>query len=268
MHILDLDNTHIMDIFISLEIKNRVGYILINRPKANCYEINFHKQLIACIDSANANPEVKVIVLKSAIDRFFSAGADVKVFASNTVEENKEMVRHAQMAANKLADSKKITIAAIAGHALGGGLELAMACDLRLASEGKYFLGLPEIKLGLIPGNGGSQRLIRLIDKSKALELLISGDNLGPKEAFDLGLINHLYSADEFEAKSTAYAEKIAQGPMEAIAAVKVCVNRGSEMSLANGLKLESEMVEPLYDTEDAKEGSLAFVEKRNPNFK
>jgi len=143
-----------------------------------------------------------------------------------------------------------------------------MACDLRLASEGTYFLGLPEIKLGLIPGNGGSQRLIRLIDRSKALELLITGDNIGPAEAYKIGLVNHLYSAAEFTTQVEAYAEKLAKGPVEAIAAAKVCVNKGIEMSLAEGLKLESEMVEPLYDSDDAKEGNRAFVEKREPKFK
>lgn len=257
-----------METVISLEIKNRVGYILINRPKANCYEINFHKQLIACLDEANANPEVKVIVLKSAIERFFCAGADVKVFAANSVEENKAMVDYARMAANKLSESKKITIAAINGHALGGGLELAMACDLRLAGEGSYFLGLPEIKLGLIPGNGGSQRLIRLIDKSKALELLLTGDNISPQEAYSLGLVNHLFAAESFQQMVEAYAEKLAQGPVEAMAAAKLCVHKGLELSLADGLKLEDELVNPLYDTDDAREGSLAFVEKRKPNFK
>ncbi|GAF04509.1 putative enoyl-CoA hydratase echA8 [Saccharicrinis fermentans DSM 9555 = JCM 21142] len=163
---------------ITLERKNRVGYIVINRPKANCYEINFHKQLIACLEEANADDEIKVIVVKSALEKFFCAGADIKVFEANTVAENKVMVKHAQMVADKLSNSPKVTIAAINGHALGGGLELAMACDFRLASEGKYFMGLPEIKLGLMPGNGGSQRLIRLIDKSKALELLMTGDHM------------------------------------------------------------------------------------------
>ncbi|MGQ1784777.1 enoyl-CoA hydratase/isomerase family protein [Saccharicrinis sp. GN24d3] len=253
---------------ITLEKKNRVGYVIVNRPKANCYEINFHKQLNACLDQANADNEVKVIVVKSALEKFFCAGADIKVFEANTVEENKEMVVNAQIAANKLSESKKITIAAISGHALGGGLELAMACDLRLAAEGNYFLGLPEIKLGLIPGNGGSQRLIRLIDKSKALELLITGDNIGPQEAFDIGLMNHLYKKEEFADKVEAYAEKLAKGPLEAMAAVKICVNKGLEMSLEDGLKLESEMVEPLYNSDDAREGNRAFVEKRDPRFK
>ncbi|MDW7692972.1 enoyl-CoA hydratase-related protein [Flammeovirgaceae bacterium SG7u.111] len=253
---------------ITLSKENRVGYVTINRPKANCYEINFMKQLIDCVAQANADAEVKVIVVDSALDRFFSAGADIKVFEANTEEENKEMVEHARLAANSLAESKKLTIAAINGHALGGGLELAMACDIRLAAEGSYFLGLPEIKLGLIPGNGGTQRLIRLIDKSKALELLVTGDNISPGQAYDYGLINHLYGKEEFKEKVKAYAEKLAEGPVEAMAAIKVCVNRGLEKNLEDGLKLEEEMVAPLYSTDDALEGNKAFVEKRKPVFK
>ena len=253
---------------ISLEQKNRVGYVIINRPKANCYEINFLRDLISCIDEANVDKKIKVIVLKSAIPKFFCAGADVKVFEANTVEGNKEMVKQAQFAAEKLSDSQKITIAAINGHALGGGLELAMACDFRLAAEGDYFLGLPEIKLGLIPGNGGSQRLIRLIDRSKALELLVTGDNIGPAEANKLGLVNHIYPLGTFDSEVSLFAEKIACGPLEAIAASKVCVNKGIEMSLADGLALESKLVDALYDTEDAIEGSKAFIEKRQARFK
>lgn len=257
-----------MEEVISLEIKNRVGYVIINRPKANCYEINFHKQLISRIDQANTNPEIKIIVLKSALEKFFSAGADVKVFEANTTEGNKEMVEHARLSADKLANSPKITIAAINGHALGGGLELALACDIRLAGEGSYFLGLPEIKLGLMPGNGGSQRLVRLIGKSKALELLLTGDNIGPQEAHSIGLVNHVYPAESFQEKVTEYAEKLAQGPLQAMAAVKTAIITGVEMSLADGLKLEDKLVTPLYDTEDAQEGGKAFVEKRKPNFK
>ncbi|WP_075602380.1 enoyl-CoA hydratase/isomerase family protein [Saccharicrinis aurantiacus] len=257
-----------MDQVISLEIKERVGYIIINRPKANCYEINFHKQLLSCIEEAIQDDNIKAIVLKSALDKFFCAGADVKVFQQNSVDENKLMVEYAKKVANLLHTSKKITIASIAGHALGGGLELAMACDIRLASEGNYFLGLPEIKLGLMPGNGGSQYLIRLIGAGKALELLISGDNLSPAKAFELGLVNHLLKQNTFEEEVHAFAKKIADGPLEAIAAVKQSVQKGIELSLEEGLQLESKLVDTLYDTDDAREGSLAFVEKRNPNFK
>lgn len=254
--------------FIELVLKNRVAYITLNRTKANCYEINFMKQLIDKINEAEENKTVKVIVVKSGLEKFFSAGADIKVFEANSVAENKEMVKHAQKAANLLASSKKITLAAIKGHALGGGLELAMACDIRLGARGDYLLGLPEIKLGLIPGNGGTQRLVRLISKTAALELLLTGDSIGPDKAHSLGLLNHLFEQKKFEDKIIAYAENLAQGPAMAMNAIKQCVNKGLELSLKEGLALEDELVAPLYDTEDAKEGYQAFLEKRKPKFK
>lgn len=253
---------------ISLEQENGVGYIILNQPKANCYEVNFMKQLIGCINEAEGNDSIKVIVLKSALEKFFSAGADINVFQENTVAQNKILVIHAQKAANKLADSKKITIAAVSGHALGGGLEMAMACDIRLGSDDSYLLGLPEIKLGLIPGNGGTQRLIRLINRTKALELLLTGDTFGAQEAFELGLFSHLYPKDTFEESVENYAQKLAQGPFEAMKAIKVCVNKGMELPLQEALQLEDMLVNPLYDSEDAIEGLKAFVEKRAPRFK
>jgi len=257
-----------MDKDIYLNENNGVGYIIINRPKANCYEIHFMKQLMACIDEADKSEKIKVIVLKSALEKFFSAGADIKVFQANNVEENKTLVAHAQKVAKKLTESKKVTIAAINGHALGGGLELAMACDIILGSDGSYLLGLPEIKLGLIPGNGGSQRLIRVINRSRAFELLLTGDTFTAQEAFDLGLFSHLYPVDRFQDQVSKFAEKLAQGPLEAMSAIKICVNSGSELPLKEGLKLEDQLVDALYETEDAKEGLKAYIEKREPRFK
>lgn len=253
---------------INLELENGVGYIILNIPKANCYEIDFMNQFNKCIDAAEENNQIKVIVIKSALKKFFSAGADIKVFQKNTIEENKILVTQAQKAANKLSKSKKITIAAINGHALGGGLEMAMVCDIRLGSNGNYLLGLPEIKLGLIPGNGGSQRLIRLIDKTKALELLLTGDTFDAKEALILGFFNHLYPVSTFDRDVMKYAQKLALGPFEAMQAIKLCVNKGLELPLKEALKLEDKLVDPLYASEDAKEGLRAFIEKREPRFK
>ena len=143
-----------------------------------------------------------------------------------------------------------------------------MACDIRLGSDKQYLLGLPEIKLGLIPGNGGSQRLVRLINKTRALELLLTGDTFDAQEAFDLGLFSQLYPADEFDRSVTAYAEKLAKGPAQAMSATKICVHKGIELSLKEGLVLEDQMVDPLYDSEDAMEGLRAFLERRDPQFK
>ncbi|MEO1009954.1 MAG: enoyl-CoA hydratase-related protein [Bacteroidota bacterium] len=258
-----------MDQVIRLEEKKGVGHIILERPKANSYEINFMKQLLACLQEVERRHSIRIVVLRSALEKFFSAGADIKIFQSNTVEQNKLLVRHARQVAAALSKGKKITIAAINGHALGGGLELAMACDIRLGSDASYFLGLPEIKLGLIPGNGGSQRLIRLCNnRTRALELLLTGNTFGYQEALDLGLFSHVYPKDSFAKDIMEYAEQMANGPLEAMTAIKTCVNKGVELSLEEGLALEDHLVAPLYASQDAKEGFQAFLEKREPRFK
>ncbi len=252
---------------IRLEIENRVGYIIFNKPKANSYDIDFMKSLSSIIDEAISKTEVKVIAFKSELERFFCAGADVKVFQQNSVEQNIEMVKHANLVTKKLSESPKIIIALLDGHTLGGGLELALACDIRLGSDNNYFIGLPEINLGLIPGNGGTQRLIRAINPSKALELLVTGESILPEQAFELGLLNHLYPKASFKEASKEYIEKLAKGPLLAMAAIKESVYKGLELSLEKSLQLEKSLADKLYDTDDAKEGLKAFVEKRKPKF-
>lgn len=253
---------------IKLEIKNRVGYIIFNKPKANGYDIDFMQLLALKIDEAILDDEVKIIALKSALPKFFCAGADIKVFEQNTTEDNKKMVANANLVANKLSQSPKITVALLNGHTLGGGLELALACDIRLASDAEFLLGMSEVNLGLMPGNGGTQRLIRLVNPSKALELLTSGEAILPDEAYDIGLINQLYPKNEFKDASEDYLEKLAKGPLQAINAIKQSVYKGIELPLDEALELETKLADSLHDTEDAKEGLKAFVEKRKPNFK
>ena len=158
-------------------------------------------------------------------------------------------------------------IAFLAGHALGGGLEIALACDIRLAATGSYKLGLPEVTLGLLPGNGGTQRLTRLIGPSRALELLITGRTYGVDEAREIGLVAHVYEAGAAESDAREYAERLATGPALAIAAIKRCVHEGGELALANGLALEAELMEQLFRSRDASEGLQAFVEKRKAEF-
>lgn len=253
---------------IKLEIKNRVGYIIFNKPKANSYDIQFMQLLSKTIDEANADKEIKVIALMSKLKRFFCAGADIKVFQKNTTQDNIEMVKQANILSNKLYNSPKISVALLNGHTLGGGLELALACDIRLASDAEFLIGMSEVKLGLMPGNGGTQRLIRRLNLSRALEFLLSGDAITSDQAFDIGLVNQFYPEQEFKTLTTTYLEKLASGPALAMAAIKQAVNLGSEMSLEDGLQLESQLANSLYETEDAKEGFDAFLEKRKPTFK
>jgi enoyl-CoA hydratase/carnithine racemase len=245
-----------------------VGFITLNRPPANSYEINFMRDLGAAIDAANGDAGVKVVILKSASEKFFSGGADIKAFMANTTAANMEMIRTAHRALDKIAASDKVYIAAINGHAMGGGLEMALACDLRFAAEGKYRMGLPEVTLGLLPGNGGTQRLPRLIGANKALEMMLTGETATPEDALRLGIVSRLFAADKLMEETEAYARKVASGASLAITRIKQCVYQGIAMNLTDALALERKLIEPLYSTEDAREGLTAFVEKRAAVFK
>jgi len=251
-----------------LESRDGVGFIAFNRPPANAYEIGFHRRFLEAIQTADADPATRVVLVRSAIPKFFCAGADIKVFAANSAAENQKMVEAARAALAAIEASGKPFIACIEGHALGGGLEIAMACDLRLAARGDYKLGLPEVQLGLIPGNGGTQRLARLVGASRAFELLVCGRNIGPEEAYRIGLVNRLIEPAEFEAQVTQLATTLANGAPLALAAAKRAVREGIALPLPDALKLEARLVDELYETEDAKEGFAAAVEKREPKFK
>ena len=241
-----------------------VGAITLDRPPANSYDIDVVRELGDAIAAADGDGDVRVVVLRSANERFFSAGADVKRFLANDVEANMAMVRLAHDALAGIASSEKLFVAFIAGHALGGGLELALACDLRYAAEGEFRLGTPEVTLGLLPGNGGTQRLPRIIGRGPALELLLTGRQVTPAEAHRLGLVSGLFaSEDEFR----AHVEKLAAGPPLAIANIKRAVYEGLERPLDDGLALERELIEALFRSRDASEGLTAFSEKRAPSF-
>jgi enoyl-CoA hydratase/carnithine racemase len=174
-----------------------------------------------------------------------------------------EMIRVSQEAFRRMAGADQVFVAQIAGHALGGGLEIALACDVRIAAPGSYKLGLPEVTLGLLPGNGGTQRLTRLLGPSRAMHLLLTGSTFGPDEALAWGLVAALLDEDG----AREYAERLAAGPQLAIAAIKRCVHEGGDLPLDAGLELEAELVEQLFRSRDAREGLTAFVEKRKPEF-
>jgi len=244
-----------------------VGTITLNHPKANSYDLAFMKDLDAAIEAMRANDGVKVVVMKSALEKFFSAGADIKAFQANTSEDNMKMIRFAHKALAKIAETPKVFIAAINGHALGGGLEMALACDLRTAADGAYNIGLPEITLGLLPGNGGTQRLPRLIGRTKALAMMISGEPVSPKRAYELGIVDFLFPAETHLTETMAYARKLASGATLAMAQIKRCVHEGIERPIDEALELERELIAPLFQSQDAKEGFAAFAEKRAPVY-
>ncbi|SIT02367.1 short chain enoyl-CoA hydratase [Zobellia uliginosa] len=253
---------------ILIKKESGVAIISLNRPKANSYYQGFLEVLGHAIIEAGNDDAIKVILINSTSEKFFCAGADIKIFGTNTTERNVEMVKAARAVSDAITTSNKIVVAAVSGHVLGGGLEMIMACDIRLAAEGDYLIGLPEVKLGLMPGNGGTPRLIDLIGASRAMELLLTGNSISPQKAYDFGLFNQLYTKGEFEQKVMAYVNSLALGPGEAMAAIKHYVQKHKGMTWQESLNYETQCVDSLYDTFDAKEGFQAFIEKRVPKFK
>ena len=222
------------------------------------------RELGQAVEAAGADDAARVVVVRSASEKFFCAGADIKAFLANDLAGNMEMIRLAHEALASIARSPKLFVACVAGHALGGGLEIALACDVRYAIEGRYRLGTPEVTLGLLPGNGGTQRLPRLIGAGPALELLATGRTLSPEEARAIGLVSQVF-ADE--AAFDAHLEGVRALPPLALTNIKRAVHEGVEKPLADGLALERDLMEELFASNDAREGLTAFSEKRTAQF-
>jgi enoyl-CoA hydratase/carnithine racemase len=255
------------DLRVTASTDGAVGIIELNHPKANSYDLAFMEDLDAAVETNLANDAVKVVVMRSALEKFFSAGADIKAFQANTTAANMKMIRFAHNTLRKIGTSHKVFIAAINGHALGGGFEMALACDLRFAAEGDYRMGLPEVTLGLLPGNGGTQRLPRLIGATRALEMMITGKVITPSDALEIGMVNRLFPAEDLQRKTLEYATRLATGATLAIGRIKQAVMEGMDLPLDESLALERDLMEPLFDTQDAKEGIGAFAEKRQATF-
>jgi len=253
---------------VKSKVEDRVAILTIDHPPANALSAATIADLEAAFDAAIADDEVKAIVVTGAGPQFFVAGADIKEIATLTGPETaEEMVLRGQAVLNKLEASPKPVIAAVNGYALGGGLELAMACHMRVVSE-RARLGQPEINLGIIPGFGGTQRLPRLIGRGKALEMLLTGDPITGKEAVTLGLANAAVPGDAVLRTAVGLAKKIATKGGPSVRALLAAVREGLETSLEQGLRNEAAHFASLTATEDMREGLAAFVEKRAPKFK
>ncbi|HLW60461.1 MAG TPA: enoyl-CoA hydratase-related protein [bacterium] len=253
---------------ISLERAGAVGQISLHRPPANAYNRQFAQELDEAVEAVRAEDGIQAVVLTSTVPRFFSAGADVKFFQASTLVEKEKFILRMHEVLRKIELTPKVFIAAITGHCLGGGMEIALSCDLRFAAAGKYGLGQPEIALGILPGNGGTQRLPRLIGKSRALDLMLTGRTVSPEEALSIGLVDRVFPAEELSAKTREYAEALAKSATMAVGLIKLTVTRGMELPLEGGLAYEREALFRTFASEDAAEGVSAFLEKRPPAFK
>lgn len=245
------------------EKKGAIAILTFNRPEAlNALNTEVNLRLIDLLSRAEAEADVRSIILKGSGEKAFVAGADIKEMMNKNPMEAREFALAAKRVTDKIWNLKKPIIAAIHGFCLGGGLEYALACDLRTATEKARF-ALPEITLGIMPGSAGTQRLPRLIGLTKAKELCFCGDMIGAREALDLGLINHIYPADSFIDDTIALAEKIASRSPHALALIKSAINRGMEMDLESAALFEIDCFGLCFSTDEQKQSMHAFVNKK-----
>jgi enoyl-CoA hydratase len=252
---------------ILFEKKNAIAYVTVNRPKVlNALNMATMEELRRAFHSIKQDAEVRVVILTGAGEKAFIAGADISELARNNPVEAKAYTHQGQSVLNLIENCGKPVIACINGFALGGGCEIAMACTMRLASETAKF-GQPEVKLGIIPGYGGTQRLPRLVGKGLAMQLVLAGEMISAQEAHRIGLVNEVVAAADLIARAEAIAQKIIANAPLAVQWAMEAVNKGMEMPLAEGLYLEATLFGLCCATEDKKEGTTAFLEKRAAKF-
>jgi len=247
-----------------------VAVLELSDPPANTYSYEMMLQLDEGILRARFDESVHVLLLRGAGEKFFCAGADIRRLTEVTPRFKYYFCLHANETLNRLEQTPKLVIAALNGHTVGGGLEVALAADLRIARKGGGKIGLPEVALGVLPGTGGTQRLARLLGKSRALELMVTGKTFTFEEAAQIGLVNQILEADDFQTSALAYAREFCPPRKAALAvgAIKRAVQSGMEASFSEALSLERELQQQLFTSEDAVEGLSAYVEKRSADFK
>jgi enoyl-CoA hydratase len=255
---------------VRISVDGGIATLTLHDPPANTYSYEMMQDLDAAILQARMDDDVHVLVIRGDGDKFFCAGADIKMLATAKPSFKYNFCLHANETLNRLEQTPKLVIAAINGHCVGGGLEVALACDLRIARRGKAKIGLPEVALGVLPGTGGTQRLARLVGRAKAIELMALGANLTADQAHSLGIVTALVDDAGFDAAVTEYARQFVPPAKaaKAVGAIKRAVTTGLEVDFHSGLALERELQQQLFISDDAKEGISAYVEKRPPAFK
>lgn len=258
---------------IDYRVEKGVAILELNDPPANTYTYEMNKELDTCILNARMDDEVHVIVLRGAGDKFFCAGANIKMLSEVTPGFKYFFCLHANETLLRLEQTPKLVIAALNGHTVGGGLEIAMAADMRIALKGAGKAGLPEVSLGVLPGTGGTQRLSRLVGKTKAIQLMVEGGLFDFEEAEKLGIVNYVWPAEEsgkrWWDRVMEYARSFCppNKAAKAVGRIKRAVQTGWEIPLESALAVERELQQQLFQSEDAREGLEAYNQKRKPAF-
>jgi enoyl-CoA hydratase len=258
---------------VSYEVSDGIAVLTLTDPPANTYSYDMMRRLDALVLEARMDDAVHVVVLRGAGEKFFCAGADIRMLASAAPRFKYYFCLHANETLSRLEQTPKLVIAALNGHCVGGGLEVAMAADLRWARKGAGKVGLPEVNLGVLPGTGGTQRLTRLVGKARAIELMATGRLFDFEEAAALGLVGSVIDAPDADAFLARVKEKAREfvppgRASKAVGAIKRAVQTGSEVAFQEALSLERELQQQLFESEDAREGIAANLEKRKPAFK
>jgi enoyl-CoA hydratase len=261
-----------MGTLVNYMTEKGVAVLTLNDPPVNAYSYEMLKELDTAILEARFDNDVHVLVLTGHGEKFFSAGANINMLREADQTFKYYFCLHANETITRLEQTPKLCIAALNGHTVGGGLEIALACDLRIARDGDSQLGLPEVALGVLPGTGGTQRLARLVGRSRAIEMMVEGVKMNVQAALDRGLVNKVWKAasgDDFLRQVIDYAHGFCppSGAALAVGRIKRAVQSGLETSLEQGLALERELQAELFASSDAKEGLAAYGEKRKPQF-
>ena len=258
---------------VGYQTDHGVALVTLNDPPVNAYTHEMMKELDDAILEARFDPDIHAIVLTGSGDRYFCCGADIDMLRESDPTFKYYFCLHANETLRRLEETPKLCVAALNGHCVGGGFEIAMACDIRIARKGAFKVGLPEVKLGVLPGTGGTQRLTRLVGQSRAMQIMIEGENFTQEQALDWGLIHYLWeteNVDSFRGQVLDYAHKFtapSKAPL-AVGRIKRAVHAALDLPIDQGLALERELQAELFASEDAREGLSAYCEKRKASFR